>query len=112
MLQAELGIWIPARIEKHEQRLDVVTRGDREKSVDAILEAGGILLPDQIMKEHAHRVHPHVFGPAQLLVDLSWIEGRRLPHLQLVDCVRRNVVAADQPRLLLVPRPGFLLRPA
>jgi hypothetical protein len=68
-----------------------------------------ILLPEQVVQEDAHGVHAQTFRPAQLLVDLLWIESLRLPHFQLVDCIRRNVVAAHQPGLLRIPAIGLSL---
>src|SRR6185437_9427405 len=80
-----------------------------EKNVDALLKTFRVLLPEQIMQEHAHSIHPNGLRPTQLLVDLLGIEGSCLPHLQFVDGVAWNVVSADQPGLLTVPRvgPGF-----
>ncbi len=31
--------------------------GDGEELIQALLESGGILLPGEIVKKHAHRVH-------------------------------------------------------
>ena len=42
-------------------------------------------------------------GPAEFLIDAFGIEGVGLPHLEFVDGVRRDVVAADEPGLLGVP---------
>ena len=58
----------------------------------------------QVVQEDAHRVHPHVLGPTQFFVDLRGVETLRLPHFEFVDCVFRNIVAADQPSLLVIPR--------
>ena len=82
-----------------------------QKLIDASCEARPIFLPNQVMQEDAHRVHTHTLRPAQLLVDLGWIEGLCLPHLKLIDGVFGDIVAAHQPRLLAVPRLRFLLRP-
>ena len=112
VLLAELRVRIPARIEEHEQRLDVVLRGDVEEPVDPLPIAVGVLLPRQIVQEHPHRRHAEAFGPAELLVDRSRIERVRLPHLELVDGGGRDVVAADQPWLLRVPVVGLRLGPA
>jgi hypothetical protein len=51
---------------------------------------------------------PMPLGPAEFLVDLRGIEGVRLPHLELVDGVGGNVVAAHQPALRRVPGIGLL----
>src|SRR3954471_20796239 len=111
MLHAELWIWIPARIKEHEQWLDVVSGRNFKKLIDAALETHWVCLPMQVMQEHAHGVHPHVFSPAQLFVAWLRVERLGLPHLKFIDCVGRNVVAADQPRLLVVPTFGLLFRP-
>ena len=66
----------------------------------------------QIVQEHAHRRHPEAFGQAQFFVDPLRIERVGLPHLELVDGGRGNVVAADQPGLLGVPRCGLGFGPA
>jgi len=63
----------------------VVPRRNRQKLVDAFLKASRVLLPEQIVQEHAHSVHAQGFGPAKFLLDLVRIERRFLPHFQLVD---------------------------
>ena len=111
-------MWMPEKaracngIEEHKHRTDVMPRRDGQELVDAFLKTGGILLPEQVVEEDAHGVHAHRFGPGEFLVDLFGIEGRLLPHLQLVDGGLRDVIAADQPGLLRVPRVGLLLGPA
>ena len=86
MLRAKMRQRVPAGIEKHKHRPNVMPRRDPQKLVDALLETGRILLPEQIVQKDAHSVHAHRFGPGQFLIDLGWIERRLLPHLQLVDC--------------------------
>ena len=76
---------------------------DIQKNVDALLESRRILLPEQIMQKHPHGVQPQRFGPAQFCVDPLRIESIRLPHLEFVDCIGRNVIAADEPWLLCIP---------
>jgi hypothetical protein len=87
-------------------------RGYREKGVNALAEAGGILLPEQVVEENAHCVHADAFRPAELQVDALGVEGRRLPHLQFVDGRRGDVVRADEPGLLPIPVVGPLFGPA
>ena len=111
MLQSEFRLRVPARIEQHKQRLDVVSRGDRKKLINALLESLGIFLPHKVVQEDSHRIHPDFFRPAQLLVDLRCIEALSLPHLQLIDGIVRNVIAAHQPWLLLIPGGRFLSAP-
>ena len=87
-------------------------RGDaRNRSIRCAV-AGGVLLPRQVVQEHPHRLHAEVLGPAELLVDGLRVERVGLPHLELVDGRRRDVVAADQPRLLRVPLVRLCLGPA
>ena len=49
--------------------------------------------------------------PTQFRVDLRCVEGLRLPHLEFVDCICWNVVAANQPGLLVIPGFRLLLGP-
>ena len=112
MLRPQLGIGIPAGIEQHEKRLDAVPGRNRQKGIHALLEARRILLPQRVMQEHPHGGHAHALRPAQLLVDRGGIEARRLPHLQLVDGIGGNIVAAHRPFLLAVPGIGLGRRPA
>ncbi len=112
MLDAQLRIGIPARIEQHKDRFDVVLGGDIEEDVDALFKAVWILRIKLVVKEDAHGVHANAFGEAQFLVDLSRIEAVLFPHLKLIDGVGGNIVAADKPALLAVPRLGFFRRPA
>src|SRR5690348_14411870 len=108
MLRSEMGAWVPTRVKQHEQWPDVMARGDRKELVEALLEARGVLLPEQVKEEYAHGVHAHRFGPAQFRIDLGGIESCFLPHFEFVDRGFRNVVAADEPGLLCVPLVGFL----
>src|SRR6266567_1037759 len=85
--------------------------GDTEKLIDAILKARDILFPRQIMQKDAHGVHSQRFGPTKFAVDLCWIEGFRLPHLQFVRRVRWHEVRAQQQRLPLVPLIRLRLTP-
>ena len=112
MLRAKLGHRIPAGIEQHEQGADVMPGGDGEELVEAPAKSGRVLLPEQIVEEHAHGVHPEGFGPAELLVDFCGIESRLLPHLQFVDGILRDEIAAREPRLLGVPVVCLLLGPS
>jgi hypothetical protein len=66
-LASEPGIGIPAGIEQHEERLDVVSRGDVEKAADSFAKACRILLPRQVVQEHRHRLHAESFGPPSSL---------------------------------------------
>src|SRR5215472_3273319 len=89
-----------------------MARGDREELVEALLKAGRVLFPEEIMEEDSHGVHPHRFGPAEFRIDLGGIETCLLPHLEFVDGGLGNVVTADKPWLLCVPVVGFLFGPA
>src|SRR5439155_15009774 len=79
---------------------------------DSLLEAVRVLLPQQVVQEDAHRVETERLGPPELAVDARRIEGVGLPHFELVDRRRGNVVASDDPRLLCVPVAACLLGPA
>ena len=111
MLRPEPGVRIPAAVEQDEDRANPVTRGDGEEAVDALLEPGRILLPGEVVEEHAHRVHPELLGPAELAVDRGGIEGFGLPHLKLVDRIGGNVIGAREPGLVRVPVLRLLRRP-
>ena len=112
MLHTKFRLRIPAGIKQHEQRLDMVARRDLQELIDTFSEPLGIFLPYQIMQEHAHRIHAQVLCPTEFPVDLPGIEALRLPHLQLVNGVVRDIVAADQPRLLSIPGFGSFFGPA
>jgi len=57
----------------------MVLRGNRQKRIKPFAETRRILLPQQIMQKHAHRIHANAFRPSQLFVDLLRIEGSLLP---------------------------------
>ena len=100
---AQFRIRIPARIEQYKNRADLVPVRDVEECVDALLESGAVLFPQQVVQEHTHGVHAQTFGPSELTIDALGIERVSLPHLELVDGIGRKVVTADQPRLFGIP---------
>src|SRR6476620_11911144 len=83
-----------------------MARRDRDELREPAGEAGAILGPQLIVKEHPHGVEPDQPARAQLAVDASRVVGSRLPHLELIDGVRRDVVRADEPALRLIPPVG------
>ena len=111
MLGAEPGVRIPAGVEEHEDRPDMMAGGDGKEGVHALLEAFGVLLPHQVVQKDPHGVHPDGFGPAQFAVDGGGVEAFGLPHLQLVDGRRGQKVGANGPGLLRIPCVGLRLRP-
>ena len=84
---------------------------DGQELIKPAREVTLVLLPEKIVQKHPHRFHPKRLGQPEFLIDFLGIESFRLPHLQLVDCVRGNEVAADQPWLHLVPGIRLLGRP-
>src|ERR1043166_937278 len=108
-LFSELRIRIPHGVEEHEHRSDLVFRGDGEKLIQATLEAFRVLLPEQVVKKDAHRVHAETFRPTELEIDSLRIERVRLPHLELIDRARRIVIPPDEPWLFGVPVARLLI---
>src|SRR3954467_11456359 len=77
--------------------MDMMPVRDGKELIDAIEKPRGVLLPEQMMQEHAHGVETELLGPTQLAIDRGWIERRLLPHLELVDRGTRREVAAHEP---------------
>src|SRR6266550_6433102 len=103
-LRTEMRHWIPYRVKEHEHRSNVVSVGDREELIHATQKADRILLPEETVQEDAHRVEAERLCPSELTVNGTWVERRRLPHLELVDCRAGNKVAADKPARGIRPR--------
>src|SRR3546814_1654646 len=74
-LQALDGVRIPYAVEQHEHDLDLVLVGDGEKLAYPLFQALGIVCPEQIVQEEAHRVHADDRRPAEFLVDRRGIES-------------------------------------
>ena len=110
-LLAELRVGIPAGIKKHKEDADVVFVGNGEECVDAVLETGGVLLPEKVVEKDAHGVEADGLGPAEFEINALGIERVGLPHFELVDGGGGDEVAANEPRLLSVPIVGALLGP-
>src|ERR1700719_853567 len=108
-LRAKMRHRIPYRVEEHEHRSNVVSVGNREELVHATQEADRILLPEEIVQEDAHCVEADRLCPSELTVDGTWVDGRDLPHLQLVDGRTGNEVATDKPACGIGPCAGPLL---
>src|SRR5712671_292609 len=102
---------IPYRVEENEHRSNVVSVCDREELVHATQKADRVLLPEEIVKEDAHGVEAERLRPSELTVDGTWVECRRLPHLELVDCRTGNEVAANEPARGIRPRVRPFHRP-
>ncbi len=83
----------------------------REEVVHALLQALGVVGIDHTAQEHAHGLEAELLCPTQFLVDGGVIVGVFAPHLNLVDGVGGDVVAARQPRVLLVPVVSLLCTP-
>ena len=77
--------------------------GNPQKLIDASFEPLGGLLPEQVVKEDPHRIHPQPLGPPELLVDRRQVKRLRLPHLQGADRSGGNVVGPDEPGLFRIP---------
>jgi hypothetical protein len=84
---------------------------DGQELVNPLLESGGVLLPQQVMKKNPHGVHAHGFGPSELGIDFNGIECHLLPHLELVDGRLGNVITSQQPWLLHIPGIRLFFRP-
>ena len=118
MLRAKMRSGLPAGIEQHQQRPDVVLGRDAQKYIEPVLKALGIARPELILQEDPHGVHPDRFAHAELFVDKRGIERGCLEHLKLIDGVGGNEVRADQPglpgipclRLGFAPARGLMLR--
>jgi hypothetical protein len=95
VLRTQVRQWIPTRIEEHKHGTNVMPGRDGQELVNPLLESGGVLLPQQVMKKNSHGVHAHGFGPSELGIDLNRIEGHLLPHLELVDGRLWNVIASQ-----------------
>ena len=64
------------------------------------------------MEKNAHGVHAERLSPAEFGINARGIESVGLPHFELVDGVGGDVVAADEPGLLVVPGVGGGFGPA
>lgn len=80
--------------------------GDGDELCETALEAPIVLGPKLIVEKHAHAVEPAQPSPAQFGIDLLGGKGLGLEHLELIDCVRGDVIRADEPLLRLVPGVG------
>ena len=72
-----LGKRVPAGIEQNKNRTDFMPGRDGQKSIDPLPEAGGVLLPQQIVQKHPHGIHAQALRPAQFPVNLLRVEGGR-----------------------------------
>ena len=64
------------------------------------------------MQKDPHCVDSQTLCPTQFKVDSLRVEGIGLPHLQLIDRVRRDIVASHRPRLSGIPGLGLIGCPA
>jgi hypothetical protein len=94
-----------AIVEENEERADAVLLREGEELVDACLESSGIVIPDEVLQEHAGAVEAGLLGQGQFRVDGFRVERVGLPHLRGVDGRGGDVVEADQPRLRALPDP-------
>ena len=67
--------------------------------------------PHLVMKEDPDAVEPQVLGPAQFLVNFRRVKCARLPHLDLVSGICRNIVAAHRPLPGGIPFIGLFFGP-
>ncbi len=89
----------------------MMLRRNRQKLIQPLLEPLRITRPKLVLQKHARRIHPHRLRQPELFIVQRRIERRRLKHLQLIDRVRRNVIRAHKPRLMVIPRIRLRLCP-
>jgi len=111
VLGTEMRIGLPAGVEEHKDGTDMMASGDREEGIEAADEAFGVLLPELVLQKDPHGVHADGFGQTKLTVVERGIKGCRLKHLELINCVGRDVVCADDPWLAGVPCVGSIFGP-
>ena len=90
-------------VEQDQHHFYAMPLGNSEKFIDSFGKSLGIVMPNQIVQEYTDRIEAKLGRPPELTVNRGRIISLRLPHLQLVDGRAGDKVAADQPRLLLVP---------
>jgi hypothetical protein len=93
-------------------RLPSRSRGDGEEGIEPLGESFGVLLPELVLQEDAHGVHPDGFSQPQLAIVDCGVEGGSLKHLELVNSVGGNVVGAYEPGLTRIPGIGLFCSPA
>ncbi len=112
MLRPRVRVDLPAGVEQDQQWTDPVPIRNGQELIQPLEKAGAVGRPQLILQKDPHCVHARCLRQRKLPVDQLRVERRRLKHLELVDCVRRNVVCPNKPGLLGVPRCGLVFCPA
>ena len=88
-----------------------MSSGDIQHLVDPLLESFLVLEPEHLMEIDADHVETEFLTESHLPVEDFRIESVLLPHLELIDRIRRNVAAAHRPLRLRPPGTGLLRSP-
>ena len=103
---------VPAVVEEYQYRTYGVSPADVEKVVYPVFKSLWVIGIDHAAKIYPQCVESYAFRPSEFLVDLLVVVGGSTPHFNLVDRIRRDVVAADRPIQSGIPLPCLSLAPA
>ena len=110
-LLAKSRLWVPAVVKDNEQGLYTMALGNGQVLIDMRLVCLGLVLPYHAAQIHAHEVEAQLLCPTQFAVNGGSIEGRGLPHFNLIDGGTGLEVTSSTIGVRLVPRLGFLFGP-
>jgi hypothetical protein len=102
---------MPATVKQYEHGAYSMPLGNVQETADPRQEAHGILFPQQIVEIGTYAIEAKRFGEPQFPIYRRRVEIFPLPHRDLIDRVARNEVAANQPTVLLAPKPSCLFGP-
>ena len=94
------------------QGLDAVLVAYVQELVEALDESFGIVGINQEGEEYSDGIESKVLRHGKFLVYGFGVETLRLPHLDLVDGGRGDIVASHDPSVILRPFIGFFFAPA
>ena len=97
---------------KSHNSLDPVAVADPKELIDTLFETVRISFPDHVMQKNANRIESQAFGKVHFLFYGLRVERLPLPHFELIDCRRSNIVEPYRPFVRGIPGIRPLFRPS
>ena len=104
-LHSVMRVRAMAVVEENQDHVHVVAAGEAEEVVDALLEAAGVVAPNEVMQIHPQCVKTQIFCHHHFLLDGVGVISIRMPHFNLI--YHKNISLSEIVWIQDVPIPDL-----